>query len=237
MSVPGYDVAVTDLYDHGVAFADIRLTADQCDHLTLSIPSVPAGRGGVRGLVGHPSVLQLLHHKRLGGYLWSIVGRDLVAIRATLFDRTIESSWRVQWHQDRVISVRERMAVPGYSPWSVKSGVPHVEPPTSVLEQMLAVRVYLDASGPENGPLRVIPGSHEWGKVAEKDLQCRAAAATSVEVHVPKGALLLMRPLLVHASTRWLMPTHRRVLHIEFAPAEAISPLQWQTSIHLRRAA
>jgi hypothetical protein len=33
------------------------------------------------------------------------------------------------------------------------------------------------------------------------------------------------------------MPTHRRVLHIEFAPAEAISPLQWQTSIHLRRAA
>ena len=94
MSVPGYDVAVTDLYDHGVAFADIRLTADQCDHLTLSIPSVPAGRGGVRGLVGHPSVLQLLHHKRLGEYLWSIVGRDLVAIRATLFDRTIESSWR-----------------------------------------------------------------------------------------------------------------------------------------------
>jgi hypothetical protein len=46
-----------------------------------------------------------------------------------------------------------------------------------------------------------------------------------------------MRPLLVHSSSSAHAPQHRRVLHIELAPAEAISPLQWHAAIPLRRAA
>lgn len=229
--------AVIDFNTRGFTTADIELTYEQCDHLASSVPAVAPGRGGVRGLVEHPSVLQLLHHKKLGAYLWSVVGRDLVAVKATLFDKTTDSNWRVQWHQDRVIAIRERMDVAGYGPWSMKAGVPHVEPPASVLEQMLAVRLYLDESGPDNGPLRVIPGSHEWGKLTDEEVQERAAGAESVELLADKGAFVLMRPLLVHASSPAMVPSHRRVLHIEFAPAEAISPLQWQTAIPLRRAA
>ncbi|HEX2123479.1 MAG TPA: phytanoyl-CoA dioxygenase family protein [Thermoanaerobaculia bacterium] len=228
---------MTELDALGFAVADVALSEQQCDHIASAIPAVTGGRGGVRGLVGHPTVLQLLLHQRLGEYVWSAVGRELVAVKATLFDKTAESNWRVQWHQDRVIAVRERMDVAGYGPWSTKAGVLHVEPPASVLEQMLAVRLYLDECGPANGPMQVLPGSHEWGKIPEEELQDRVAGTKPVEVHAAKGALVLMRPLLVHSSSLSRDAGHRRVLHIELAPAEAISPLQWQTAIHLRRAA
>jgi ectoine hydroxylase-related dioxygenase (phytanoyl-CoA dioxygenase family) len=228
---------VIDLDVRGYALADVSLSPEQCDHIAASLPAVGGGRGGIRGLVAHPTVLQLLHHKRLGDYLWSVIGRELVAVKATLFDKTVDSNWRVQWHQDRLIAIRERLDVVGYGPWSRKAGILHVEPPTSVLEQMLAVRVYLDQCGPEHGPLHVIPGSHEWGKLSDAEIPQRVAAGPGVEVLVPKGSLLLMRPLLLHASSQAIAADHRRVLHIEFAPAESISPLQWDTAIPLRRAA
>jgi ectoine hydroxylase-related dioxygenase (phytanoyl-CoA dioxygenase family) len=228
---------MSDLDTQGFVRAAIQLTAEQCDHLALSIPSVTTGRGGVRGLISHPSVLQLLAHAQLGRYLWSVVGRDLVAVKATLFDKTVDENWRTQWHQDRVIAIRDRLNVAGYGPWTVKAGVTHVEPPAAVLEQMLAVRIFLDACGPENGPLRVVPGSHEWGKVADEELERRIASTECVDILGAKGTIMLMRPLLVHSSPAALRPGHRRVLHIELAPPEAISPLQWQTAIPLRRAA
>src|SRR6266568_2540974 len=102
---------------------------------------------------------------------------------------------------------------------------------------MVAARIHLDACGPDNGPLRVIPGSHLLGKVPEARLAEVVASSEQVEICVPQGAIVLMRPLLIHASTPSRADAHRRVLHIEFAPAEAISPLLWETAIHLRRAA
>lgn len=226
-----------DLDGAGYAVADLVLTSDQCERIASSLPGVTGGRGGVRNLLGHPTVQQLLVHARLGKYLWELTGRELVAVKATLFDKTHKSNWRVQWHQDRVIAVRERLDVPGYGPWTTKAGALHVEAPSAVLAQMLAVRIHLDDCGPDNGPLRVIAGSHLTGKLSVGELADTVADNHMVELHVPQGALLLMRPLLVHSSAPALTAEHRRVLHIELAPAEAISPLQWQTAVKLRRAA
>ncbi|HYC92429.1 MAG TPA: phytanoyl-CoA dioxygenase family protein [Thermoanaerobaculia bacterium] len=226
---------MSDFHINGYALADVTLTDTQCDHLAASIPSAGSSRGGMRGLLTHPTVLQLLLHKQLGGYLWSVIGRDLVAVKATMYDRMPPA--RGQWHQDRVIEVRERMDVASYGPWSSKNGVPHVEPPASVLEQMVAVRLYLDACGPDDGPLRVLPGSHDRGKLDAEALREEVSSADAVDLHVAKGGVLLMRPLLVHASSQARVPRHRRVLHIVLAPAEAISPLEWQTAVQLRRAA
>ena len=228
---------MTDFRGRGFAIADIRLTPDQCDHLAASIPTVASGRGGVRDLLHHPTVLQLLRHKQLGDYLWSLVGRELVAVNARLLDKTPEANWRVAWHQDRMIAVREQREVAGYGPWSFKSGVPHVEPPSAVLQQMLAVRVHLDPSGVENGPLRVIPGSHELGKIADGDVAGAVAMSEPFEIAVDRGTIVVMRPLLLHASSPSRTPAHRRVLHIELAPIDAISPLHWDQPVHLTRAA
>lgn len=226
-----------DLEISGFAIADERLSHDQCDHIISSVPGVSGGRGGVRGLESHPTVRQLLRHKQLANCLWKATGRELVAVRAILFDKTAGSNWSVQWHQDRVIAIRERMNVAGYGPWSMKAGVPHVEPPASVLAQMVVLRIYLDPCNSQNGPLRVIPESHRWGKLGDEDIAPRVEASTAREIHMPKGGILLFRPLLVHASTTSSTLDHRRVLHIDFAPAEAISPLQWQTAIPLHHAA
>jgi ectoine hydroxylase-related dioxygenase (phytanoyl-CoA dioxygenase family) len=225
---------MNDLDGDGYALADMVLAADQCEHIAASLPPVlGAGRGGVRNLITHPTVVRLLLHERFGKYLWSLIGRDLVAVKATLFDKTPAA----KWHQDRAVAVKERMSIAGYGPWSMKAGCPHVEPPSEVLAQMLAVRVHLDECGAENGPVRVIAGSHRRGKLSEEDVARLVASSEAVELYVPRGALLLMRPLLVHSSPPAVAPEHRRVLHIELAPAEAISPLQWHTAVPLRRAA
>ncbi|MEO8383311.1 MAG: phytanoyl-CoA dioxygenase family protein [Acidobacteriota bacterium] len=226
-----------DFEGTGYAVADIVLADHQCQHIASSLPGVIGGRGGVRNLISHPTVMQLLQHERFGAYLWSIVGRDLVAVKATLFDKTPQANWRAQWHQDRTINVRERLDVAGYGPWTSKAGALHVDAPAEVLAQMLAVRIHLDACDADNGPLRVIPGSHLGGKLAQSELESMTESAAVVELYVPQGAIVLMRPLLVHASSTSNTAAHRRVLHIEFAPPEAISPLQWQSALQLRRAA
>ena len=227
-----------DLEGDGYALADIVLARHQCEHIAASLPAVTgSGRGGVRNLITHPTVVRLLAHEKVGGYLWSVTGRDLVADKATLFDKTADANWRVQWHQDRSIAVKERLAVSGYGPWSTKAGVLHVEAPPEVLAQMIAIRIHLDECGAENGPMRVIPGSHLAGKLLEHELAETAENGPVIELFAPQGALLLMRPLLVHSSSSARAPQHRRVLHVEFAPVEAISPLQWHSAVQLRRAA
>jgi ectoine hydroxylase-related dioxygenase (phytanoyl-CoA dioxygenase family) len=227
-----------NLEGDGYALADISLAADQCEYLASSLPAVAgSGRGGVRNLIFHPTVVALLHHRKLGAYLWSVIGRDLVAVKATLFDKTAEANWNAAWHQDRLIAVKERLDIGGYVSWRMKAGTLHVEPPAQVLAQMLALRIHLDDTRSGNGPLRVIPGTHRLGKLNESALRQAVTSRPHVELSVPKGGLLLMRPLLVHASPAAASPEHRRVLHIEFAPADAISPLYWHSAVQLHRAA
>jgi hypothetical protein len=55
--------------------------------------------------------------------------------------------------------VESRLPVPGFGPWSTKSGVIHVQPPAHILERMLAVRIHLDPTDDTNGALRVLPGT------------------------------------------------------------------------------
>ena len=196
-----------------------------------------AGRAGIRNLLSHPTVLTLLRHQGLGEWIWSVIGRDLVAVSATLFDKTPLSNWLVQWHQDRSIAVRERYDITGYTCWTTKAGVQHVEPPSSVLAQMVALRIHLDNCGEGDGSLRVIPGSHRSGKLEPESLAEVAARGDAFEVNLSRGTLVLMRPLLVHGSSSATVASHRRVVHIKFAPVEAISPLRWHTAVPLHRRA
>ena len=45
------------------------------------------------------------------------------------------------------------------------------------------------------------------------------------------GDVSLMRPLLLHASSRAVEPTHRRVLHLEFAAGPLPGGLEWQEAV------
>ena len=87
------------------------------------------------------------------------------AVRAVFFDKSAKTNWALGWHQDRTIIVRERRDVPGFGPWTEKSGLIHVEPPYELISQMITVRAHLDAVDPENAPLLVAPGSHRLGRI------------------------------------------------------------------------
>jgi ectoine hydroxylase-related dioxygenase (phytanoyl-CoA dioxygenase family) len=100
---------------------------------------------------------------------------------------------------------------------------------------MVAVRIHLDDSGSDNGPLRVIPGSHREGKLGEDQIAHLVATRPQVELSVPQGSILLMRPLLLHASSPAVHAAHRRVLHVELAPDGLVVPLRWHTTKTVRR--
>ena len=114
--------------------------------------------------------------------------------------------------------VRERTDAKGWGPWSVKEGVICAHAPAYALEQVLAMRVHLDHSNEENGSLRVLPQTHTWGVLSDDQTHELAKKIPPVDCHVAAGGVLLMKPLLVHSSSKAKSETaHRRVLHIEYA--------------------
>lgn len=121
------------------------------------------------------------------------------------------------WHQDTALPLREKRDTPGWGPWSLKDGVIYAHAPATVLSQVLALRVHLDDSTADNGPLRVLPGTHKMGVLGDDAIHQLAGQVTSVDCLVPKGGVLAMRPLIVHASSKSRSETSRRVLHIECA--------------------
>src|SRR5262249_11408360 len=135
-------------------------------------------------------------------------------VRVLYFDKPPGQSWALPWHKDLTIAVRDN-ALPSerFGKPTRKAGVPHVEAPESVLAGMVTARIHLDDVTDENGPLKVVPGSHRAGKgLALADAEVRT-------VYAGAGDVLLMRPLVAHCSNRSLPETrrHRRILHLEFA--------------------
>jgi ectoine hydroxylase-related dioxygenase (phytanoyl-CoA dioxygenase family) len=111
----------------------------------------------------------------------------------------------------------ERRDVQGWGPWSSKCGVTYAHAPGHVLEKVIALRVHLDDSTADNGPLRVLPGSHIHGVLADARIHELSQRVKQVECTVPAGGVIVMRPLLVHASSKVKVEEPRRVLHLEYA--------------------
>ena len=174
-----------------------------------------------------PAVRDLARSPAVRALVQSVLGPDAFAVRGILFDKTPDANWKVTWHQDLSIAVREQKDVPGFGAWSEKAGVTHVQPPASVLERMLTVRVHLDRCGPNNGPVNVIPGSHRGGRLMPVQVQAWRATKAPVATCTNAGGILLMRPLLLHASSAATEPAHRRVIHLEFAADPLPGGLEW----------
>jgi ectoine hydroxylase-related dioxygenase (phytanoyl-CoA dioxygenase family) len=174
-----------------------------------------------------PLTRQVAHGEPVTSLAKMVLGANLKLVRALFFDKLPEANWKVVWHQDLTIAVKKRMDLEGFGPWTTKAGVTHVQPPNHVLEKMLTVRVHLDDSHAENGALKVISGSHKRGRLCQAGVDEFVKTATATICEVPKGGVLLMRPLLLHASSVSRSPVHRRVLHFEFSSGKLPEGLQW----------
>ncbi len=123
------------------------------------------------------------------------------------------------WHQDTALPIRERRETDGWGPWSVKEGVTYAHAPASALSNVLALRIHVDDSTESNGPLRVLPGTHNLGVIDDQSIHKLAEEIAPVECLVHRGGVLAMRPLILHASSKSTGIAPRRVIHIEYAPS------------------
>ncbi len=137
---------------------------------------------------------------------------------ATLLAKPPQANWAVAWHRDLAIAVEQRHDAAGFTGWSRKGGVWHANAPSTVLAGIVALRIHVDDCGADDGALQVIPGSHADGGSAE---------ATPISLTATAGDVVLMRPLLLHASARATGTSRRRVVHLECTATPLPPPLAW----------
>lgn len=214
----------THLDAHGFAIVRNVLDASACHALTTVLGD--ASGAGSRGMLRVREVAALAQ-SLLAGLVRPHLPLRPIPVRGIYFDKRPETNWLVAWHQDLTLALKEQTEMAGFGPWSVKEGVPHVQPPMLLLEQMLSVRLHLDDADAGNGALRVLPGTHRLGRLSAEEIRSCRETHEEVLCKAKAGDVLLMRPLLLHASSRSSSPRRRRVLHIEYAGFELPEPLEW----------
>ena len=186
--------------------------------------------GSQRNILALPAIQQLATSSSVRKIMETVLGHKCFATRGIFFNKTPSANWKIVWHQDLTIAVAQRKEVDGFHSWTMKDGVQHVQPPTELMSNMLSIRLHLDESGPENAPLRVIAGSHSSGRFSpDQIVRWREKPATTC--CVPRGGALLMRPMLLHASSSCQLPKPRRVIHLEFAATGLPCGLEWHERI------
>ena len=172
-----------------------------------------------------PGTVPLIFNENLKRIIHQFFGQDYFVVKSIYFDKPEGSNWYVSYHQDLTISVNKKAELPGFGPWTKKHDQFAVQPPLEILENIFTIRIHLDDTDANNGALKVILGSHQkqiyrpetidW--VIEKEDVCP----------VTKGGIMIMKPLLLHSSSRTTDNRKRRVIHLEFSNNQLPDELQW----------
>jgi hypothetical protein len=210
-------------------FAVVRnvLSEAEIEGLVRNLAEISEHGPGTRTLLERTWCFQLSEHLKRDARLSTLLPRNAFAAQCTLFTKAPDQNWLVSFHQDLAIPVDKRVSSSDCTGWSEKEGSVFVQPPVSVLETLVAVRVHLDDCDSANGALRVVPGTHRLGRLG------RQAAASEREhrgetcVSLLRGDALVMKPLLLHASSKTVSARARRVLHFVFGPPTLPSGLAW----------
>jgi ectoine hydroxylase-related dioxygenase (phytanoyl-CoA dioxygenase family) len=186
---------------------------------------------GVRNLLNlSPEIREFSESRAVRKIAEKFLGKKAKIVRAIFFDKTPEANWKVPWHQDLTIAVKEKRAARGFSVWTRKAGIDHVQPPVEILEKMITLRFHLDGADETNGALKVIAKSHKNGRLSGEEIKNRREANETRLCSVKKGDCFIMRPLILHSSSAGLSPKNRRVVHFEFSAEDLPDGLDWYGS-------
>ncbi|WP_103864122.1 phytanoyl-CoA dioxygenase family protein [Aquimarina sp. I32.4] len=172
-----------------------------------------------------PELKTHLFNKKITQLISNLSQSEYFLTKAIYFDKPSTSNWFVPYHQDLSISVENKSETENYTNWTYKKGQYGVQPPIKILQNTITIRIHLDDTNKNNGALKVIPKSHARGiiNIATKDYSTDNEDICEVK----KGGVMLMKPLLLHASNRTTNNIQRRVIHLEFCDQELAKPLKW----------
>ena len=127
------------------------------------------------------------------------------------FDKNKNRNWQVPMHIDEMVPILDESVARnnGVTEFCIKDGQLYGKSSKVHMELTIAARLSLDDSHLDNGPLIVIPGSH-LGNFKE----CETPLTTKA------GDVIVMSPLLMHASSKMKVCTRRRVMHYNFCSSE-----------------
>ena len=172
-----------------------------------------------------PGIGAYIFTSRICTIIDQLFGPGYFLVKSIYFDKPEQSNWFVAYHQDLTISVDQKEQVAGFDQWTVKNDQFAVQPPVTLLENIFTIRIHLDETDENNGALKIVPRSHrkgiyrpetiDWSR--EKEVVCK----------VPRGGIMIMQPLLLHASNRTVNNSKRRVIHLEFSNRLLPGRLQW----------
>ena len=178
-----------------------------------------------------PKIGSLIFNQKLKTIISENFGPDFFITKSIYFDKPSESNWFVAYHQDLTISVDKKVILENYKHWTVKQNQFAVQPPVAVLEKNFTIRIHLDTTTTENGALKVINKSHKNGIVRIENMDFEKEKETICEVE--KGGLMIMKPLLFHASNKTTNNQRRRVIHIELSNQTLPNTLEWSEKMNI----
>ncbi|MBE5320642.1 phytanoyl-CoA dioxygenase family protein [Pedobacter sp. MR2016-19] len=180
-----------------------------------------------------PGTIELIFNKKLKAIIREIFGKDYFLVKSIYFDKPETSNWFVSYHQDLTISVNQKVKIPGFGPYTKKHNQFAVQPPLNTLESNFTIRIHLDDTNEENGALKVIPNSHSKGIYRPETIDWNIEK--EVSCNVARGGLMVMKPLLLHSSSRTTNNQKRRVIHLEFSNQTLPKELQWSEYLNFDR--
>jgi len=195
--------------------------------IVRALASQPGDQAGIR-LTGIPELSELLGARgSIGVLVAGVLGPATRPVRMILFDKSATTNWALGWHQDRTIVVRNREKVPGFGPWTTKSGLLHVAPPIGLLERMMTIRIHLDPVPETNAPLLIAPGSHRLGRVPESQIELAVGRHGVRACLAHAGDIWVYSTPILHASDAAIEPLRRRVLQVDYAAEELPGGVEW----------
>lgn len=217
----------TQLETNGYAVTGPLLDAAEIDAIAAALARDYKGGAGSRSMLAIAWVGELAQRLKRHPAIAAALPEGAVAVQCTYLKKYKEQNWLVPPHQDLSIPVKARVEHPELAGWSEKDGSLFVQPPVGVLDTLVGVRLHLDECGADDGPLRVVPGSHRAGRLSVEGLLMARARGGEVVCTVPMGGAMLLKPLLIHASSKIKGRNPRRVLHFVFGPATLPFGLEW----------
>ena len=172
-----------------------------------------------------PETLPFIFNQKLQKIIETAFGKGYFITKSIYFDKPEKSNWFVAYHQDLTISVNKKIEIENFENWTVKQNQFAVQPPAAILENNFTIRIHIDKTTKDNGALKVINNSHSKGILRIEKLDFENEKETICEVE--KGGIMIMKPLLFHASNKTTNNERRRVIHIEFSKHELPDGLEW----------